>query len=264
MKMNFQRDGLKLIWIHYQLKIHYGYTAKTAKEKIGPKYLRITDIQNNVVNWGNVPYCQISSEKIPKFLLYSNDLIFARTGATVGKSFLVKNPPKSVFASYLIRIILSTKISAKYVEYFFKSGLYWKQIRSKSIGIAQPSFNANKLSKIQILLPPLNEQKRIVAKLESIFAQIDAVKEQLEMMTSQTKFASDSFNMLRSSVLKQALEGKLVPQDPHDEPAEVLLKRIHKDSSKEIIFEKDNLPRGWVKTTIADLGFLVTKGLYTY
>ena len=228
-------------------KIHYGYTAKTAKEKIGPKYLRITDIQNNVVNWGSVPYCQISSEKIPKFLLYSNDLIFARTGATVGKSFLVKNPPKSVFASYLIRIILSTKISAKYVEYFFKSGLYWKQIRSKSVGIAQPNFNANKLSKIQILLPPLNEQKRIVSKIELIFAQIDTKQRELEDLALQIRSVPDSFAELKNSILKKAFEGRLVPQNPQDESAKVLLKEIYKNLEKDLIFEKsDNLPKDWI------------------
>ena len=138
------------------------------------------------------------------------------------KAFLYENPPKSVFASYLIRIILSTKISAKYVEYFFKSRLYWRQIRSKSVGIAQPNFNANKLSNIQILLPSFNEQKRIVAKIESIFARIDATD----------KLVRDSLthlDLLKKSVLKKAFEGRLVPQDSKDEPAEILLQRIKRD-----------------------------------
>ena len=102
------------------------------------------------------------------------------------------------------------------------------------------------LEKAVMNIPPFTEQKRIVAKLESIFAQIDAVKEQLEMMTSQTKFASDSFNMLRSSVLKQAFEGRLMPQDPKDEPAEVMLTTLHKYSEKELKFDKEGLPKGWV------------------
>ena len=252
----FENERLPEGWIKTNMnslstKIHYGYTAKATKEKIGPKYLRITDIQNNVVDWKSVPYCQISSEKTLDFLLGPNDLVFSRTGATVGKSFLVKNPPPSIFASYLIRIILSPKISAKYVEYFFKSSLYWKQIRSKSVGIAQPNFNANKLSKLQIFFPPLKEQKRIVSKIESIFAQIDATKQQLEQLASQVTSASGNITQLKSSVLKQAFEGNLVSQDLNDEPMEILLKRIHRDSKKSLEFEmNDNLPKGWVKARV--------------
>ncbi len=117
--MDSERDDLPNGWIQstiekISLKIHYGYTAKSTKEKIGSKYLRITDIQNNSVCWKNVPHCK-SHQKNTDLLLKSNDLIFARTGATVGKSFLIKEPPKSIFASYLIRIILSKTISANYV-----------------------------------------------------------------------------------------------------------------------------------------------------
>ena len=107
------------------------------------------------------------------------------------------------------------------------------------------------LEKAVMNIPPFTEQKRIVAKLESIFAQIDAVKEQLEMLVSQTKSVSGSLNALRNSVLKQAFEGKLVPQDPHDEPAEALLKRIHKNSKIES--EKANLPNGWATCSLSEI-----------
>ena len=243
----FERDNLPKGWVKTNLeniclKIHYGYTVKSTKEEIGPKYLRITDIQNNHVNWNDVPYCSISSEKSSNFLLKPNDLVFARTGATVGKSFLIKNPPKSIFASYLIRIILSKKTHANYVNYFFKSKSYWDQIHLGSVGMAQPNFNASKLSKIFIPLPPLNEQKRIVTKIESIFAQIDAGKEKLVRVKGLLK-------QNKQSVLKSAFGGRLVPQNPNDESAEVLLKKIHSDSKK-LEFDKDNLPKGWINVTL--------------
>lgn len=83
--------------------ISYGYTASSVVEPIGPKMLRITDIQNNTVNWQLVPYCQIDEKKKPQYLMKAGDLVFARTGATVGKSYLIKNDvPDSVYASYLI------------------------------------------------------------------------------------------------------------------------------------------------------------------
>ena len=69
--------------------IQYGYTAKATTERIGPKLLRITDIQNDAVDWDAVPFCQISTKETEKYRLGKNDLLFARTGATVGKSYLI-------------------------------------------------------------------------------------------------------------------------------------------------------------------------------
>ena len=85
------------------------------------------------------------------------------------------------------------------------------------------------LENILTPLPPIKEQKRIVSKIESIFTQIDGARTRLEA-------ASGMLNKLRSSVLRQAFEGKLVSQDPNDEPAEFSLKRIYKDSAT--VFEQ--------------------------
>ncbi len=79
-----------------------------------------------------------------------------------------------------------------------------------------------------VLLPPLSEQKRIVAKIESIFTQIDASQQKLEKLSLQVKSVHESLDMLKSSILKQAFEGKLVPQDPNDEPAGIFLEVIIK------------------------------------
>jgi len=199
-------------------KIHYGYTTKSTKEKNGLKYLRITDIQNNSVKWDDVPSCQILPKNPSDYILKSDDLVFARTGATVGKSILIKNPPKSVFASYLIRIILSEKISANYVNYFFKSNLYWNQIRSGSTGMAQPNFNASKLSKIKIPLPPLNEQKRIVEKIENIFLELDDLKNNLQKTQILLK-------QYRKQFLKFILGGELMPEIQHKIKNEIFEKK---------------------------------------
>ena len=84
--------------------ISYGYTAKASVENIGLKFLRITDIQNDMVNWSSVPYCQITENDLQKYKLIDQDIVFARTGATTGKSYLVCDPPEAVAASYLIRL----------------------------------------------------------------------------------------------------------------------------------------------------------------
>jgi len=245
-------------------KIHYGYTAKSTNEPIGPKMLRITDIQNRTVNWEDVPFCQIEDEKKSKYLLKHGDLVFARTGATVGKSFLVKGKiPEAVFASYLIRIILSSNIKRDYVYYFFQSLMYWLQIYEGQIGIGQPNINSSKLSKLFLPLSPLNEQNRIVVKIDELFTRLDAGVESLNKVKVQLQ-------RYRQAILKYAFEGKLTEKwrNIHREDIEsasVLLERIKEERKKKGKYkelqlidttELSELPDGWVWTRLGDIIFL--------
>src|SRR5205823_5232929 len=128
---------------------------------------RITDIQDNQVNWDTVPGCTIRAEDVAKYELHENDILIARTGGTIGKSFLVSNVTvKSVFASYLIRVIPSSNISAAYLKLFLESGPYWQQLRAKSAGTGQPNVNGEALSGLCVSLPPVEEQHRIVSKVD--------------------------------------------------------------------------------------------------
>jgi type I restriction enzyme, S subunit len=158
------------------IKIHYGYTGKTI-ENGQYKYLRITDIQNSAVKWEQVPFVSIADKDVEKYLLNENDIVFARTGATAGKSFLINTlKANSVFASYLIRIIPDLdKIHPRFLYIYFQSPEYWRYITSNVEGAAQPNFNGKKLAKIPIPLPPLSEQKRIVSKLDALFERIRKV-----------------------------------------------------------------------------------------
>lgn len=124
-------------------KVEYGYTESSSLEKIGPHFLRITDIQDDNVDWGKVPYCKISNDSLNKYLLKNNDIVVARTGATTGKSFLIKDPPEAVFASYLIRLRANKLIDPRYLWTFMKSSIYWNQITVVKKGSAQPGANAN-------------------------------------------------------------------------------------------------------------------------
>ncbi|MEP1306529.1 MAG: restriction endonuclease subunit S [Balneola sp.] len=162
-------------------KVDYGLTEKARDEKIGPKFLRITDIQNDKVNWDSVPYCKCNDKDFEKNKLEVGDIVFARTGATTGKSFLVKSLDyKAVYASYLIRLRLITdQVLPEFVSYFFKSVKYWNQIYTDSDGATLPSFNATKLKALKIPLPTLSEQKAIVAKLDRAQRLIDIDKAML-------------------------------------------------------------------------------------
>ena len=202
------------------INIHYGYTALSDKKRVGPKMLRITDIQNNSVNWEKVPYCRIDESDKGRYLLKEGDLVFARTGATVGKSFLIKGQiPESVFASYLIRIILPSNFNNLYLYQFFQSALYWKQITEGQVGIGQPNVNGSKLSELFFSCPSYEEQNLIAQEIESRLSIADNLMKEVE---AQFKKADS----LRQSILKKAFEGKLIPQDAGDEPVEELFNHI--------------------------------------
>ena len=151
--------------------INYGYTESASSEPIGPRFLRITDIQDDRVDWDTVPYCKIDISDLPKFRLASGDIVFARTGATTGKSFLVEEPPEAVFASYLIRLrLLHDNLLPQFVLMYFQTADYWQSIKEGSSGSAQGGFNTTKLGALKIPLPPVPEQQRIVALLDEAFA----------------------------------------------------------------------------------------------
>jgi len=102
-----------------------------------------------------------------RYSLAVGDIVFARTGATTGKSFLIREcPDAAVFASYLIRVRPSRKLEPVYLSYYFRTPEYWRQIGSSSNGSTQPGVNASKLGQLSIPLPPLPEQKRIAAILD--------------------------------------------------------------------------------------------------
>ena len=161
--------------------INYGYTESASSDPVGPRFLRITDIQNDLVDWDSVPYCKIETVDLPKYQLASGDIVFARTGATTGKSFFVTDPPQAVFASYLIRLRLhELKLLPEFVSLFFQTSGYWKSIKEGSSGSAQGGFNATKLGALSIPIPPLPEQQRIVDILDEAFEGIATAKANTE------------------------------------------------------------------------------------
>lgn len=162
-------------------RIHYGYTASAIHNSNGVRLLRITDIQNDKINWNKVPSCQISDSECNKYLINENDILIARTGGTIGKSYLVKNiNVKAVFASYLIRAIPLKKINQDYIKIFLGSILYWDQLFQNSMGTGQPNVNGVALSNLKFSLPPLSEQKRIVEKVDKLMTYCDELEKQVK------------------------------------------------------------------------------------
>lgn len=276
--------------------IHYGYTASAKHESDGIRLLRITDIQDDKVNWATVPACEITSQKAETYLLENDDILIARTGGTIGKSYLVENiDVHAVFASYLIRVRKITELNASFVKVFLGSQLYWSQLYANAAGTGQPNVNATALKSLIIPIPTLEEQHRIVAKVDELMALCDQLEQQTEasldahqvlvetllatLTNSQdatelmanwsrisehfdTLFTTEqSIDQLKQTILQLAVMGKLVPQDPNDEPAAKLLeriaeekaqlvkeKKIKKQKALPLIAEDEKpfeLPKGW-------------------
>lgn len=215
-------------------KIHYGYTA-SAQVKGNAKLLRITDIQNNQVDWETTPYCSIEESKLESLKLKERDILIARTGGTIGKSFLISHVNyTSVFASYLIRVQPLTDINAEYLMYYLQSELYWRQLRKMSAGTGQPNVNAQNLKKLILPIPPLEEQSRIVNEIRFIEKKIVSYSIVYERNQAvRSKFTTD----LEKSILQYAMKGMLVQQSPSDESAVKLVERINKEKER-LIQEK--------------------------
>ena len=163
-------------WGNLSFSIQYGYNAP-AKQAGRIKMVRISDIQNGKVIWGSVPFCDIRDEDLSTYLLAENDILFARTGGTVGKSYIVKEiPEEAIYAGYLIRTRYSDMLCPEYLYYFMQTHLYWIQLRNGTIATAQPNCNGQTLSKMILPLPPLAEQKRIVAKIEELLPLCERLK----------------------------------------------------------------------------------------
>jgi type I restriction enzyme S subunit len=190
--------------------VTYGYTAKSNRVSGGAKMLRITDIQDNRVDWSQVPFCAISEADKSKYLLKKWDLVFARTGATVGKSFLIQDDVSdAVFASYLIRVRCLDQEMTRYLSFFFNSPAYWDQITDFSAGIGQPNVNGSKLKALTIPLAPLAEQKRIADRLAAVLGRVDACRARLDRVPALLK-------RFRQSVLASATSGGLTEEWRND------------------------------------------------
>jgi len=117
----------------------YGYTTK-ASQSGNLRLLRTTDITSGRINWNKVPYCTKNPDDTGKYLLKDEDIVISRAGS-VGVSYLIKDPEKAIFASYLIRF--KPLINKRYFKFFLDSPFYWNSISEKKLGIAVPNVNAN-------------------------------------------------------------------------------------------------------------------------
>ena len=204
--------------------IQYGTSEKAGEDPAGIPIVRMGNIQDGKLNFENLKYMTKDYPDLDKYILSDGDVLFNRTNSAelVGKTAVYKNyHPRSIFASYLIRIVVDKNFyNPDFLSYFINSNhgrKYIAAVVSQQVG--QANVNGTKLSSMTIPLPPIQEQEEIVQEVERSISESSEV----EMIIDHSLIHADH---LRQSILKRAFEGKLVPQDPNDEPASVLLGRI--------------------------------------
>jgi len=218
--------GARLGWM--TCAVEYGTSAKSAESGACP-VLRMGNIQNGKFDWTDLVFTDDEGE-ITKYLLREGDVLFNRTNSPelVGKSAIFKSNKPAIFAGYLIRVNqIATIAESQYLNYFLNSHIAKQHGNTvKTDGVNQSNINGEKLVNYPFPFCSLEEQKVIVELLDAKLSEVDQLDQTITTSLQQAE-------ALRQSILKKAFSGQLVPQDPHDEPASVLLERIKSDSRKD-------------------------------
>ncbi|MFH1941157.1 MAG: restriction endonuclease subunit S [bacterium] len=236
-------------WQEYRLadlcdSIDYGFTTSAIEEPVGPKLLRITDIVSGHIDWETVPFCNCDQDTTEKYLLNDNDIVIARTGASTGSSMYVSEPPKAVFASYLVRLKISEKAISRFIAYFLKSPMFWTFMRGilgdKS---AQPNASARTMTQVKLRLPSLPDQSAIAHILGSLDDKIELNRRMNETLEAMARAIFKSWFVDFDPVRAKA-EGR----DPAL-PAEIAALFPESFENSEL----GEIPKGWEVKTIGEV-----------
>jgi len=204
----------------------YGTSAKSLASGKVP-VLRMGNIQNGEIDGSDLVYTS-DEDEIEKYKLKIGDVLFNRTNSPelVGKTGIYRGEHQAIFAGYLIKINNTQELDSEYLNYCLNTG-YAKEYcwRVKTDGVSQSNINAQKLGKFELPFCSLEEQREVVRRINSLFLVANRLKQNY-------KEAKAYLDQLDRSILAKAFRGELVPQDPNDEPASVLLERIRAEREK--------------------------------
>ena len=244
----------------------YGTARKSTKSGLVP-VLRMGNLQDGEIDYSDLVFTSNKAD-IEQYSLKPGDLLFNRTNSAekVGKVSIFRRAEPCIFAGYLVRF-RPIYCDSDFVNYVMNSHYQWEFCQSvKSDAVNQSNISASKFVQFLIPLPPISEQKLIVAKVKELFSYVDAIGKASEGMANTAE-------RIDKKILDLAIRGQLVPQDPNDEPASELLKRIEaaksakaggrvssRAASDRPAYEIDppyDIPDSWVWVRLKDLGVFV-------
>jgi len=180
------------------LQPQYGYTASANERPVGPKFLRIKDINKTPwINWHEVPYCSISQRQKQKYLLRSGDLVIARI-ADPGHSALIEEQVEAVFASYLIRFRPADEVYDRYLQYWLRSDPYWQLVKRRQSGSTRGNLNARVLGAFPLVVPDPQVESQFRKTVEKIREQVVANVKEANTLAS-----------VRDTLLPKLISGEL-------------------------------------------------------
>lgn len=194
--------------------IDYGLTASATHIHTGARFLRITDIVESSFSWSTVPFVEATEKQLGKYRLSPGDIVIARTGATTGESRWIGATPEphevAVFASYLIRLQISSAFDSRFIGYALKSDGYWNYVRGvlgdKS---AQPNASATTLTGAPIRIPTILQEQRAIAALLGALDDKIAVNERT--LASADSLGGAHFEQLFAAGLSCVADGAALP-----------------------------------------------------
>ena len=205
------------------------------------------------MSYDNCTYISWSKyEESPEIKVLNNDILLVKTGSSYGKCALVTELPQAATINPQFVILKHITCNSELLRYVLQSDYAKNNYEKFVLGTAIPTFTQAVLGNMQIPLPPFNEQKRIVVEIEKWFNIIDDLEKEATDLEAYIKHA-------KSKVLDLAIQGKLVPQDPNDEPAINLLKRINPNFQPCDNSHYENVPLGWSVCKLKDI-FDITMG----
>ena len=169
-------------------KPQYGYTASAQDEPVGPKFLRIKDInKTSWIDWTTVPYCPIADEDIAKYQLEKGDIVIARM-ADPGHGALIEENRSAVFASYLIRFRPLDQVADRFLQYWLRSDAYWDLVAGRRTGTTRANLNAKTIAGFPLISPPrdiLISFRELITSLRSSVVENSAQSYTLESLRNR-------------------------------------------------------------------------------
>lgn len=223
-------------------KVRYGTSKKCSTEEnvnSMPVYrIPNIDFKKGILDKTDLKFASFDDSEKSSLMLKSGDILIIRSNGSlnlVGRAALVYNTDTNgLYAGYLMRLRIkdTEKLLPKFLLHFLNSGKARAYIEEKAKSTSGVNnINSEEISDLQIPVPTLAEQERIVAEIESRFERADALE------TAVDRALNDA-EKLKQAVLKKAFSGELVPQNPGDEPASVLLARIRAARASELPAKK--------------------------